>query len=654
MALKYWYVAGNGSSNFNTAGVWYNGPGGTGGTTTTPTAADDAIVNAASGSGTLTITATATINSLNTKTFTGTLAGTNALNITTTTLPSDNYVLQLGGNHTYSGTITFNTTLDLGSYTLYINCNGIFHKGNMTFNSTTVNAEWYSYDDINSNLVPLRMTGAFGLTKGYVDCNELYAASISTSNSNFRGIYVDDIYLSGSGTLLVATTQTGLSWNLTNSIHLTNTTATAKAISFSGVAYAPNLYIEGSGASSTTITVAVATDDYPNVIVSKTQGTFLFGTSYIRDLTFIEGSTVTWAGTSNLTVHGNVTLCNSMSITTSNALIFQGPNLGVDNQTLTTFGKTFTGTLSINDTGYNSLNLTINGNYLTTGTITITAANIVTFNNSISSSNSISINGSSTGAFPTVDFNGGILTATTLSITDAFVYLNNSFLSGGLSLSTGSLQLLTNSVHSFFTFTSSSSTNVRSIFLGNNTTINIRGNVANSWNTSQGLAQGVLLFNAGTSTINIIDNTSSAAVSFQTGGVSFYNIHLNRSNNSINPPQITFTGGLYCVNFRDFTVMPAGVFNYIVFGGGTPIVFSDTFQVGNDINPTYILSSSTTPVTITKLNPGLVICPRLSLYNINASQTNTFYAIKGSTDNGGNNQWIFNTPPRRLSSLGAG
>ena len=34
MAAKYWYVAGNGDSNWNTAGVWYNGPGGTGGTTT--------------------------------------------------------------------------------------------------------------------------------------------------------------------------------------------------------------------------------------------------------------------------------------------------------------------------------------------------------------------------------------------------------------------------------------------------------------------------------------------------------------------------------------------------------------------------------------------------------------------------------------------
>lgn len=653
MALKYWYVAGNGSSNFNTAGVWYNGSGGTGGTTTTPTAADDAIVNAASGSGTLTITATATVNSLNLKTFTGTFAGTSALNITTTVLPSNTYVLQLGGTHTYSGTITFNTTFDLSAYQLFINCNNIFHKGGMTFNSAAVNGEWYSYDDSTGSLVPLRMTGAFILTKGFVDCNELYAGSISTSNSNTRGFFIDDIYLSGTGTLLAATTQTGLNCNIYNSMHLTNTTATAKAITFSGVAYAPNLYIEGSGASATTISVALSAYDYPNVIISKTQGTFLFGTSYIRNLTFIEGSTITWAGTSNLTVYGDVTLCNSISITTSNPLIFQGPNIGVYYQTLTTFGKTFTGSLTINDAGANGLTFTVNGNYITTGTITITSAALVTFNNSISSTTSININTLAAGGYPTVNFNGGISTATTLSITEGFIFLGSTTLSGALTLNSGTLQLLTNSVHNIFSFGSSSSTIYRTIYLGNNTTINLTGSGPTIWNTSQGISTGVLEFYPQTSTINITVQ-SSDNVSFLGGGIDLYDLNIKRGVLAAIYPTTTFSGSQKYRNFKDLTTLQSLYYHNIIFASSSVTTISDTFQVGNTGNLTYLYSSSgTVSFTIVKQNPGLVICPNVTIGLSNAFPANTWYAISGSV-NAVTTGWIFNTPSRRLGSLGAG
>jgi hypothetical protein len=653
MAVKYWYVAGNGNSNFNSSGVWYNGSGGTGGTTTTPTAADDAIVDAASGSGTLTLTATATVNSLNLKTFTGTLAGTNALNITTTTLPSDNYVLQLGGTHNYSGTITFNTTLPLATYPLYINCDGIFHKGNMTFNSSTVDGGWYSVDEVD--LGPLMMTGILILTKGYIDCSELYCATISTSNSNSRGIFITDIYLSGSGTLLTTTTQTNLNWNVFNSIHLTNTSATSKAITLTGVVYTPSLYVEGSGASTTTVTVSVTASDYPNVIISKTGGTFLFGTSYIRNLTFIEGSTITWAGTSTVTVYGDVTLCNSIFISTSNPLTFSGPILGISAQFLTTFGKTFTGALTVNDVGNNFLQFYVSGNYISNSSISIVSAGEVTFNNSVSTVGTINISALAVGGFPTVYFIGGISSAPSLSITEAYVNLGSTTLSGALTLTSGILQLLTNSVHSILTFTSSSSVNSRAIYLGFNTVINLRGSAANTWNTSQGLAQGVLFLDPQTSTINITDDTSSQVLSFQSGGCNFYNIHINRSNNSSTIPITTFTGNLSCTNFRDFTVMPSATNSSIVFGGGTTITVFDTFQVGNDINPTYISSSSTTNVFLQKGNRGLVICPRVVVYNMNASPSNTWYGINGSVNNGGNNgAWIFNTIPRSLGSLGTG
>jgi hypothetical protein len=124
MAVKYWYRPGNGSSNFNTAGSWFLGPGGTGGATTTPTSVDDAIVNAASGSGTLTISATAACASLNISAFTGTLAGASALNISSAALTNAT-VLSLGGTYSYTGTITLAGSATNG----YIYANSKTHLG---------------------------------------------------------------------------------------------------------------------------------------------------------------------------------------------------------------------------------------------------------------------------------------------------------------------------------------------------------------------------------------------------------------------------------------------------------------------------------------------------------------------------------------------
>jgi hypothetical protein len=658
MALKYWYVAGNGNSNFSTAGVWYNGPGGTGGVTTTPGAADDAILDAASGSGTLTIGGTSTCNSFNALTFTGTVAGASALNITTRTLINDdNTILRLGGTWNYTGTITFTTTIS--TILLYINCNGIFHKGNMTFNSAV--GDWGGYKpDVTAGVLdePIRLTGTLGISQGGISSFEVYAGVLSSSGSGVRRFFIYSLYLSGTGTLINASTQTNLEFYVID-LYITNTTATAKSLSIGNLVYFDNVYLQGSGASATSLTFAITSAAYPNVIISKTGGTFAFGTSYINDLTFIEGSTIAWAGSSSLTVYGNVTLCNSMSIITSNALIFAGPVNFNNIQYFTTFNKIFTGSLTVNDFGANQLQLLFNGNYISTSSssssISILSAAQVNFNGAVSTFGAISINAVAAQGFPTVNFFGGILTATNLGIADGDVLLGSTTLSGTLTVTSGNLQLLQNSVHSYLTFTSSSTSASRFIFLGENTIINLRGGAANTWNTSSGLAQEVLYLDPQTSTINITDNTSSQALSFQAGGVEFYNIHINRSNNSSIIPLTTFTGGFTCRNFRDFTVMPSGINASIVFAGGTTVNVYDTFQVGNDINQTFIASSSTTPVILSKFVAGKVICPRVVVYNMNAAPLNTWYAIKGSINNGGNNgQWIFNTPPRRLGSLGAG
>jgi len=650
MAVKYWYRPGNGSSNFNTAGSWFFGPGGTGGGTTTPTSADDAVVDAASGSGTLTVSTTTTVNSLNLKTFTGTFAGTSALSISmSNNLDNNNFALRLGGNHTYSGTISF--SYPSGDLSSYIDCNGIFHKGTIAFPLVGIIGNWFGSDDFGNQAI--RTTGTLTITYGYLYSDEVYAGVISSSNSNQRGLITSNLYLSGSGTLIITTTQTNLYWDVIN-VYLTNTSAVAKSFSIGGQSYITNLYLQGSGASLTSFTFALTLAQYPNVIISKTGGTFAFGTSYIVDLTFIEGSTITWAGTSNLNVYGNVTLCNSMSISTNNTLIFQGAVIGNYAQVLTTFGKIFTSVLSINDNAYSQTNLTVNGNYISTiggSAITITSGSSVIFNNAVQLiSGGINISGLASVSFFDIRFFGGIISTTNLSITEAYVELGSSTITGTLTLSTGALVFLTNSVHNINTFTSSSSVNSRVLYLGINTNINITGSVANAWNTSQGLAQSVFYIEPGTSTINIVD-TTGGAVSFQGGGNDFYNLNINRGN-AVSGAQTTFTGNNFFRNFKDSTVIPGGS-SSIIFASSSITTIYDTFQVGNSVNVTFI-SSTSGAFYLQKGNPGLVICPNVFVQSSNASPANTWYAISNSIDGGLNTGWIFNTPPRRLGVGGAG
>jgi hypothetical protein len=647
MALKYWYVASNGSAAWSVAGNWYNGSGGTGGVAGVPTTADDAIVDSASGSGTLTIGGTSTCNSLNTLTFTGTLAGTQALNIVTSSIASNSgFALQLGGNHTYSGTITFTTTINYTTTFLYINCNGIFHKGNMTFNSLI--GGWFGND-------PIRLTGTLLLTTGYVLSVDLYSGTISTSNSNVRTFQVDNLYLSGVGTLISAATQTNLSWNVAIAIYLTNTTATSKTISFSSNVYSPNLYIQGSGASNTTIAVAATSGIYPNIYVSKTDGILFFNTTYLTNLTFVEGTTVTWGSTSNIFIYGNVTMCNSViNAATTNPLTFAGAGTS---QTFTTFNKTFTGVLNVNDGGSFSSTLNVIGDYISTSIsaygINITSTQLVQFNGSVTLYTSgITVN--SAGGTPQVDFNS-INQAEVMVITNELgtVNLGSSTFSGSITVNTGTLTIIGNSTVNMSAFISSSNSNFRIINLGTNTVINLTNTTGTIWNTSSGISAGVLTFNPGTSTVNITD-TTGGTVNFLGGGITLYDLNIRRGVMGTNNPITTFTGNQTYRNFKDLTTLQSGFVHTIQFGSNSDTIIYDTFQVGNSVNLTQLISVATA-FKLYKINPGLVICPNVFIQNSNAaSPPNTWYAINGSADGGNVTGWIFNNIPRRLASLGVG
>jgi hypothetical protein len=572
-------------------------------------------------------------------TFTGTLAGSSGISIVTLALTGAT-VLSLGGTLTYTGTFTLSGLATNG----VVLANGKTHLGGITINAS--NRSFVFNDFFTCN-------GIFTLTTGTASGVNISVGTMSLSNSNVRTFSFTNLYLTGSGTLLNIATQTNLTWSVSD-IYLTNTTASSKTMSISNLVVCDNIYLQGSGASATTITCAVSAVIYPNVIISKTGGTLVFGTSYFTSITYIEGSTISWAGSSTVTVYGDVTLCNSMSITTSNALTFAENTT----QTLTTFNKTFTGTLTVDDGGTGAGILIVNGNYTSTSTstnaIAIRACGLVIFNNPVLlTSGGISINGS--GVTATVDFNDSV-TATAVTIAEGDVILGNTTLTGALTLNSGNLSLYANSIVNINNFVSSSTTNFRDIYLGSNTIINLTSTTNGSvWNTANGITQGVLTFNAGTSTINIIGQSNSD-LTFSGGGITLWDLNINRGNGGSYNPSTSFFNNITFRNFKDLTRLASGFQHTISFSVGFTIIIQDTFQVGNTNNLTLIYPSviSGSSFTLVKQNPGLVICPNVRILYSTASPANTWYAISGSINDGDTTGWIFNDIPRRLGSLGAG
>jgi hypothetical protein len=332
MAVKYWYVTGNGSSNWGTSGVastvWFLGPGGTGGTTTVPTAVDDVVLDSSSGTGTLTISATVACRSLNSSTFNGTLtsAGNYAINITNT---GTGDILNLGGTHNVplggisflgnsSGNVTFNGRIHgiTGGGGLIINTTG----GIITFTDLAV------------------FGGPLVLTQGSIIGTSLSVSTVNSSNANVRSFSFTNFYLTGIGGLFnTVTTQTNLTWSCTN-MYLTNSTANAKNCNLSGVVSATNVYLAGSGTGPMTVsnTTSVIT---PNVYITNSGGSNIsFGTSAVLNtVEFVTGTNAIFNNTNPITTNGNLTLCSSMTLTSSSNIVMTSTG------SLTSFGKTFTG-----------------------------------------------------------------------------------------------------------------------------------------------------------------------------------------------------------------------------------------------------------------------------------------------------------------------
>ena len=374
MALKYWFKVSGGSDNWATAANWYNGSGGTGGLAGVPTAADDVIIDAASGSGTITIAAAATCLSIDFTGFIGTLAGTSTLAFLGDITLSSSMTL------TYSGTST------LGNGTSFFTSNGKTVTFNITVNN--VNAIFYLVDNLT-----MSSTNTLTLSSGII--------SVAISGVITTGFFVSTgsaireltsyIYLTGIGTVWNVS---GTNFGSAYEAYITNASSSAKTITHTPSTGSPSypfrqtFYITGTGTGAYTLT-----GNFQNLYFANTGGaSFSFGNSNISG-TFDLGvsyptcnmvwnngaTTITWNVDDSLTmsIGQNITITASPALSYTNATGYAGT---INNP----YNKSLTGAITVNGTGLNADNLR------TTGTITVTSGTLSStdvYCSSISSSN---------------------------------------------------------------------------------------------------------------------------------------------------------------------------------------------------------------------------------------------------------------------------
>jgi hypothetical protein len=417
MAVKYWYTN-NVNANWATAANWYNGPGGTDGTTTVPTAADEVILDAASGSGTITIAAAATCLSLNCTGFIGTLAGTSTLAFLGDITLSSSMTL------TYSGTAT------LGNATSYFTSNGKTVTFNITVNN--VNAQIFFGGDLI-----MTSTNTLTLSSGLI--GHYSAGVISVGLFVSTGSAIRDltsiIYLTGIGTVWNVS---GTNFGSPYQAYITNDSSSAKTISHSPSTGSPSypfrqsFYITGAGTGSYTLT-----GNFQDLYFANTGGaSFSFGNSNIAgtlDLGYSNptcnmvwnngATTLTWNADDALTMNigPNITITASSTLSYTNAT---GYYATINNP----YNKSLTRAITIN---VPAGGLTSPDNLRTTSTITVTAGGISStdvYCSSISSSNAntrdIYISNilylTGTGTLATVT------TTTNLTVTIANIYVTDS------------------------------------------------------------------------------------------------------------------------------------------------------------------------------------------------------------------------------------
>lgn len=674
-------TAAAGGGNWTVGATWVGG--------VAPTAADDALLTAASGN--VTIDAGAVCRSLDCNTYTGTLTHTAGvtLNIGHSTAGTGNRALRLVSGMTYtlgSGTtskIAFVST----SATVQTITTGTRTLPSVDFNG--VGGSWQLVDSYTTNVNSSTITN---LLSGTLDINgqTLSLGTFRSNNSTTRTLTL------GAANITIGNSS-ACAWDLATTTGLTFSGASATitlsngngSFSGGGLTYGTVSLTSSSGGVSlvgsnnfTTLTLAASNSGRISVSSGSTQtvsGTLTINGSSSTNMGAIISAT---PGTS-YTLSAATTVINNITFgdcTAAGAAAWTGTNIGdMGGNT----GITFTAPLTLYWVGFSggSFNSTANWSLTDGGAsgarIPLAQDTIMFTANSITSAGrTITVN---IEVVPSLDFTNITNSPTiTTTITNGQIYLYGSFkaiaamtLNGGTSprpcgrsnhtitlagnsftnamvieapggtytltdhfrntgtttLNSGTLTANANVTVPVF---NSSNSNTRAIDMGSGTwTMTGTGNVF-STNTGTNLT-----FNAGTSTLVIAD-TSAATKSITQGSQILYAVTV-----------IGGGGGItsFGSNFRvtNFNCNPIASTILQFANAGNAITLTGDWNV-NGIAGTLLVITSTvagSQFTFTKTS-GLVTSRYVSIKDSVATGGASFQAIN-STDAGNNTGWVFST-----------
>jgi hypothetical protein len=478
----------------------------------------------------------------------------------------------------------------------------------------------------------------FTLTAGlFITSTDAYIGQITTSNSNSRTFQIGGtLYLTGLGTLITATTVTGLTWS-TNSIIVTGAQTSARTLTFNTVVYPGNGYCELGGTGSGSITLAPGTTGDPRVYVTNTGGAVVsFSTGNVAELIFSGGTNVVWTngGSQTVTIDGDLTLVSTMGNPTNTpSFIFKGSGYALaNNSRITLAGKSLvTGSITLNDTlGPGAGN----------GTFTFVDAFSSNALLSVASAGTVNINSTFT------------LTNAAVTITGVGLFLIN----GNFNIGTGTFTFTSSTINSsIYVYNganvtcgifSSSNTNTRVLYMGSGTwSLTGTGTV---WNLATSTNMGL---DPQKSRI-VITDTSATAVTFAGGSIVYYTLEYARGGGG---GTLTLSGNNAFVNFIDTTSTAA---HSLIFTAASVNNFV-RFNVRGSAGALITINSTTTAAhSLSRQGRGIVNCDYLNIQHSVASPASTWYAGANSTNNQAvatvGSGWIFTIPPSSQSLLSSG
>jgi hypothetical protein len=668
MADRYWV---GGSANWDsTAGTKWSATSGGAGGASVPTSADAVFFNAASGTVTVTVaTGGGTALSINCTGFTGTIAGTAALNI------SGSVTLVSGMTFSHTGTINLLATGTLttagktiGPLTINASAGTVTLGGALTLTASgdiTLTAGTFTTSASNFAVTARSLiisgTGAktLSLNGSTVTVSREGGSAFDYSGSNLTfnaGTSTINISAGAGGGNVAFNAGAGLTFNNVNFSsatalsRFTNGANTFNTLTLAAPASAGNLPTTFFGNQTITTLVANGASAVRRLTlassatgpISLTVGTYTTKTDVdFRDIT-AAGASSPWSGTrlGNCGGNSNITFAAAKSVYWNLA--------GTQNWTATAWATSSGGTPSINnfplaqdtaifDNSGAAGTVTIEP-YINTGTFNASARTnamtlVGTFGNGFYSS-FINGNGVTLSAFSPIFFGSNAKTITSAGKTFASISSSgNSTLTLGDSLTcTGELTLNGGADIDAATYTVS----IGSLFATTDSVVNLGSaswtvtGSGNCWVTASATVSG-------SAQITLSNNTTTART-FAAGTNTFGKLTIG-GNTSTSTTTITGTP-----TFSEIASTKT-VAHTIVFPNVTTTVGEFSVRGAPSSLVTLSRTGASGTFTLTKSTAGLIDTDYLSISNSVVNPSNTWYAGANSTNGGGNTRWIFTPAP---------